>query len=597
MSDHPFLLRTQDLNFMLNDWLDIGGLCRRERYAEHDPQTFASVLALAKRIAEERFAPHARLSDQQEPVFSDGHVRALPEIGAALEAQARAGFVGATLDYAVGGSQLPHLLDAACTAWFSAANLATQVYGGLTSAAAALLSQCASPAQVATWVPPMAEGRFLATMCLTESQAGSSVGDIVTKACDQGDGTFRVFGSKMWIGAGDHQFGENIVHLVLARTADAPAGTPGLSLFIVPKWLLDDDGNRADRNDVVVAGINHKMGQRGTVNTVLSFGEGVHLPGGSPGAVGYLIGREGDGLAGMFHMMNHARVSVGIGSAALGYAGYLRSLHHARGRLQGRDRDTPADHPQQPIIRHADVRRMLLAQKCYVEGGMALVLYVARLLDDAQTHPNAEDRERARSLADLLTPIAKSWPAQWCFEANSLAIQIHGGYGYARDHDVERLFRDNRLSAIYEGTTGVLASSLMRRHVLSTASSSVGVLLEELASTARRGQAAGGILGELARSMNDASLRLGRVTDRLRSAPEASVANATIYLQALGHVVVGWIWLEQALATLGRSGDFYKGKRLAAQFFHRYELPRTNSMLNSIANGDRTTLVLDEAWF
>jgi alkylation response protein AidB-like acyl-CoA dehydrogenase len=291
--------------------------------------------------------------------------------------------------------------------------------------------------------------------------------DVTTRAERQEDGSYRLFGNKMWISGGDHELTVNIVHLVLAKIPGGPPGVKGLSLFIVPKFLVDESGATSIRNDVVLAGLNHKMGYRGTANTLLNFGEGLHQPNGRPGAVGELVGKPHQGLTYMFHMMNEARIGVGAGAAALGYTGYLKSLEYARTRPQGR----PVGHkdpesPPVPIREHADIKLMLLAQKAYVEGAMALVLYCGRLVDEEKTAKTKPEAARLHLLLEVLTPIAKSWPSQWCLEANSLAIQIHGGYGYTRDYDVEQHYRDNRLNMIHEGTQGIQALDLLGRKVV-----------------------------------------------------------------------------------------------------------------------------------
>ena len=276
--------------------------------------------------------------------------------------------------------------------------------------------------------------------------------DVTTRAERQPDGSYRLFGNKMWISGGEHDLSENIVHLVLARVAGAAEGVKGLSLFIVPKVLPD-----GTRNDVTLAGLNHKMGFRGTTNTMLNFGE-------TSGAVGDLIGEEGRGLSYMFHMMNEARIGVGVGAMALGYTGYLKSVKYAKERIQGRlpgRSGAPV-----AIAEHADVKRMLLAQKSYVEGALALSLYCSLLVDEEKTADTQERREAAHLLLDVLTPIAKSWPSQWCLAANDLAIQVHGGYGYTREYDVEQHYRDNRLNPIHEGTHGIQGQDLLGRKVI-----------------------------------------------------------------------------------------------------------------------------------
>ncbi|WBB69520.1 acyl-CoA dehydrogenase [Micromonospora sp. WMMD812] len=602
------LLSRRDLRFLLYDWLDIARLTERPRYAEHSQETFDAVLDLAERVATAHFAPHNRAADLAEPTVDGDRVRTIPEVKAALDVFAGTGLLASTLDASVGGMQLPHAVAAACFAWFQAANVGTSAYPFLTLGNANLLLAHGSPEQVDTWVRPMVEGRFFGTMCLSEPQAGSSLADITTRAEPQDDGTYRLHGTKMWISGGDHELAENIVHLVLARIPGGPPGVKGISLFIVPKVLVGADGALGGRNDVVLVGLNHKMGYRGTTNTLLSFGDGGHRPDGRPGAVGYLVGEPHQGLAQMFHMMNEARIGVGAGATALGYTGYLKSLAYARQRPQGRPltaKDPTA--PQVPIVAHPDVRRMLLAQKSYVEGALALVLYCGRLLDEERTAPDRVGRDRARLLLDVLTPIAKSWPSQWCLAANDLAIQVHGGAGYTRDHDVEQHWRDNRLNPIHEGTHGIQALDLLGRKVTMGEGAGLAVLADTISATVHRARQAGGETAELAGPLGAAVDRISTVTRRLWAGgdPEVALANASLYLEAVGHVVIAWMWLEQVLAVdaaaeagdTGADADLHAGKRQAARYFFRYELPRTVPQFDLLASLDRTTLEMRDDWF
>ncbi|MFW3171774.1 acyl-CoA dehydrogenase [Geodermatophilus sp. CPCC 206100] len=591
------ILSRRDLEFILHEWLGVEELVKRPRYAEHSRETFDAVLELAERIATEHFAPHNRTADENEPRLVDGRVEVVPEVGRALRVFADAGLIAGTFDEELGGMQLPHTVAAAALAWFQAANVGTSAYPFLTMANARLLVAHGDSGQVGTYVPPMLEGRWFGTMALSEPQAGSSLADITTRAERQDDGTHRLTGTKMWISAGDHELSENIVHLVLAKVPGGPPGVKGISLFVVPKHLARPDGSLGERNDVVLAGLNHKMGYRGTTNTLLNFGEGAYTPGGRAGAVGFLVGEEHRGLTYMFSMMNEARVGVGLGATALGYTGYLHALEYARTRTQGRpptSRD-PAT-PPVPIVEHTDVRRMLLAAKSYVEGGLALGLYCARLVDEEQTAETPEERGRAHLLLELLTPIAKSWPSQWGPVADDLAIQVLGGAGYTRDHPVEQFYRDNRLNPIHEGTHGIQALDLLGRKVVVQDGAGPALLAETIGATTAR--AAGTEWAGFAADLDTAVTRLHAVTATLWGAgdPAVTLANATAYLEAVGHVVVGWLWLEQALATGGRTSDFHQGKRAAARYFHRYELPKVHPQLDLLAALDRTVLDTPEAW-
>ena len=594
------LMSRRDLDFLLFEWLRIDELTKRERFAEHSHDTFAAVLDLCEELATRYFAPHNKKSDANEPSFDGTTVTIIPEVKEALDAVARADLLSMGMDHDIGGAQLPAVVAGAGFVWLHAANVSTAAYILLTLGNANLLAKYGSPQQIDAFVKPMLVGRFSGTMCLSEPQAGSSLADIVTRAEPQPDGSYRLFGSKMWISGGDHELTENIVHLVLAKIPGGPAGTKGISLFVVPKFLVDDKGTVTQRNDVALAGLNHKMGYRGTTNTVLNFGEGRFPPDGEPGAVGYLVGEPHRGLGYMFHMMNEARLGIGLGAVALGYTGYLKSLEYARNRPQGRP-VTAKDPlvPQVPIIDHPDVKRMLLAQKSYVEGALALTLYCGRLVDIAHSAESDEELDRANLLLDILTPIAKSWPSQWCLEANALAIQVHGGYGYTREYDVEQHYRDNRLNPIHEGTHGIQSLDLLGRKVIQHGGASLVALDAAVTETVEAAAATGAELAEPAAQLKTAWQRVTAVTASMFGSGdvEAALANSVVYLEAFGHVVIAWMWLEQLRAAHGHGGDFYDGKRQAARYFFNYELPKTAPQLDLLERLDRTTLDMRDAWF
>ncbi|WP_312030472.1 acyl-CoA dehydrogenase [Actinomycetospora sp. TBRC 11914] len=581
MSESRILAR-DDLDFLLHDWLGVADLLERPPFAEHDRDTVDAVLELAEQIATERFEPHNRAADVAEPHLADGRVVVVDGVREAITAFAEAGFIGASVPAAQGGTGLPFTVARAALAWFQAANIGTASYPFLTTAAVNLLLAHGTPEQIAAWVPPMLDGRASGTMCLSEPQAGSSLADITTRAEPRDDGTYRVIGTKMWISGGEHELTPNIVHLVLAKIPGGPPGVKGISLIAVPRFL--EDGTR---NDVALAGLNHKMGYRGTVNTLLNFGE-------SGGAVGYLVGAEHGGLAAMFHMMNEARVGVGMGAAALGVTGYLHAREYALTRTQGRavgGRDVTS--PMIPIAEHPDVKRMLLAQKAYAEAGMALGLYCSRLVDEKDTAPDDEARARAALLLDVLTPIAKSWPSQWCLAANDLAIQVLGGSGYTRDFPVEQFYRDNRLNPIHEGTHGIQAIDLLGRKAVMRGGAGLELLLSTIRSTLARADQH----PEYAAALESALVRVEKTTATLHAAgdPDVTLANASVYLEAVGHVVAAWIWLEQLLAVDARDGTdgggaFAEGKRAAARYFFRYELPRTGPQFDLLDSLDTTTL-------
>ncbi|MFY9335203.1 MAG: acyl-CoA dehydrogenase [Mycobacterium sp.] len=594
------LVSRSDLDFLLYDWLRVDELTKRDRFAEHSRETFDAVLELCEQLATRYFANHNKKSDANEPTFDGRHVTVIPEVKEALDAVAQADIIAMTMDQRLGGAQLPATVAQAAFAWFAAANVSTAGYLMLTMANANLLATFGTDEQIETFVQPMLAGRFSGTMALSETQAGSSLADITTRAEPQSDGSYRLFGSKMWISGAEHEMTDNIVNLVLAKIPGGPPGTKGISLFIVPKYLLDADGSIGERNDVALAGLNHKMGQRGITNTVLNVGDGTFTPGGTPGAVGYLVGEQHRGIAYMFTMMNEARLGVGMGAVALGYTGYLKSVEYARQRPQGRpvtSKDPAA--PQIPIIEHADVKRMLLAQKAYVEGGMALLLYCAKLVDLQHSAESDQEREQATMLLDILTPVAKSWPSQWCLEANNLAIQVHGGYGYSREYDVEQHYRDNRLNPIHEGTHGIQSLDLLGRKVVARNGANLVALGEAVSVTVSAGHSLGGEPAEMAAQLGSAWNRLAAVTAGMFSSGDvdAALSNSVVYLEAFGHIVVAWIWLELTLAAHGQTGDFHDGKRQAARFFYRHELPKTAPQLDLLESLDRTALEMRDSWF
>ena len=612
----------RDLAFLLYEWLAVQRLTERPRYVEHSRETFDAALDIGEEIATDLFATHNRKSDLNEPTFDGQRVTLIPEIRQALAAFSHAGLMSAEHDEDLGGMQLPVVVAKALFAYFKGANVATAGYAMLTIGNANLLLAHGSPAQVDAFVRPELTGRFFGTMCLSEPQAGSSLSDITTRAEYEGESPlgpqYRITGNKMWISAGEHAMSENIVHLVLAKIP-GPDGRPipgvkGISLFVVPKFLVSVEGQGADatvtvgeRNDIVLAGLNHKMGYRGTTNCLLNFGEGRFTPEGKKGAIGYLIGEPGRGLAAMFHMMNEARIGVGLGATMLGYGGYLHSLDYARSRPQGRPigpaGKDPAQ-PQIPIIEHADVKRMLLAQKAYAEGALALNLLCASLVDEEQTAATEGERQEATLLLDILTPIAKSWPSQWCVEGNSLAIQVLGGYGYTRDYAVEQFYRDNRLNAIHEGTHGIQALDLLGRKVVMRDGAALKLLGAKIEWTIRQAmQASHDDTRRWAGMLADRLQKVGEVTHKAWSAedPARTLANATPYLEAFGHVVLAWIWLEQSLAAAKNftegDTDFYHGKWQACRYFFLYELPKVDAWLDLVASLDATTLEMRSEWF
>jgi len=609
------------IDFLLDDWLGVESLLQRERFADHSRETFGSVLDTCARIAREKFAPFNRLVDIEEP-RSDGERVILPQATHdAWAAYAESGMLSAAQDYDIGGMQLPYTLESAANAFFAKASVSIGA-GMLTTGNANLLMVHGTDAQQRVFAFNEFSGRWSGTMCLSEPQAGSSLSDVATRAVPDGADfeaeplgpRFRLRGNKMWISAGEHELTENIVHLVLAKIPGPDGrlvpGTRGISLFVVPKKMVDAQGRlTGERNDVALAGLNHKCGWRGTTNTLLNFGEGRFRPGGAPGAVGYLVGKPGDGLRCMFHMMNEARIGVGMAATMLGMAGYEASLEYARQRPQGRPIQPrgpaaaggpggkDATQPQIPIIEHADVKRMLLAQKSYAEGALALELYCARLVDEQHTG-DAASAQDAGLLLEVLTPIAKSWPSEWCLEANSLAIQVHGGYGYTRDFPVEQYWRDNRLNMIHEGTHGIQALDLLGRKVVMDGGAGLKLLATRMSTTIERAGHADG-LAERANELAAALQKVGAATKAAwaTGVPEEALANATPYLQAFGHLVLAWIWLDVALVAQRQDTPVNLGKKAAMRYFFAYELPKIDAWLGVVSRREPVCREMRDDWY
>jgi butyryl-CoA dehydrogenase len=595
------IINRRDLEFVLFELLDAESLTERPRFADHSRETFLAALDTAEAIAAEKFATHTRKIDEHEPQFDGQRVSMIPEVKEALKAFIDAGFMAAAHDYDLGGMQLPVTMTQACFSLFKGANVSTSGYPFLTIGNANVIRRFGSPAQQEKYLKPLLAGRFFGTMALTEPQAGSSLSDITTRAEPNPDGSYSITGNKIFISAGDHELSENIVHLVLAKIPGGPPGVKGISLFIVPKFRVNDDGSLGARNDVQLAGLIHKMGYRGTTSTMLSFGEKGQCR-------GELVGEPQQGLSYMFHMMNEARIGVGMGAVMLGYRGYLAALDYARARPQGRH---PASKnpqaPQVPIVEHTDVRRMLLAQKAYVEGGYALCLTCARLVDEQNSAPDETARREAGLLLDLLTPIAKSWPSQWCLEANSLAIQVHGGYGYTREYPVEQYYRDNRLNPIHEGTHGIQGLDLLGRKVMMHD----GAALKLLARAMQETMAEAGAVPELqghALALGAALAEVGETTRQLAAAlgkdANAALANSSVYLEMFGHTVLAWIWLRQATAAArglaagsAADADFYRGKLAACRYFFKWELPKTQAQHTLLRALEPTCLEMKDEWF
>lgn len=597
------ILDQRDLEFMIFELFDAQGLTKRPRYADHNRETFLAAMDTAKLVAEKYFIPIRQKADVEQPTFDGEKVWMIPEIKVGLDAVKEAGLNSPTADYELGGMQLPPLVASAAGAYLSAAASTIVGYNGLTTANANLIDAHGTDEQKNTWVEPMRNGRFAGTMAMTEPGAGSGLADLTTTATAEDDGSYRVVGNKIFISGGDHELNENIVHLVLARIKGAPKGVKGISLFIVPKFLVNQDGSVGERNDVALAGLFHKMGGRGQTSTSLNFGE-------NGGAVGYLVGEEHKGLTYMFHMMNEARVMVGTGAAVTALTGYQYSLDYARERPQGRlpSSKDPMAAPVS-IIEHADIKRMLLAQKAYSEGAYALCLLGTQLADDIHTAETPEEREYAHTLLDFLTPMIKTWPSEYGPKANYFAIQVMGGHGYINEHPVEMFYRDNRLNPIHEGTTGIQSLDLLARKVPMNNMAGYRAILGEMEKTIAVAQQQPE-LAVYAGELEQAIVTLKSTTEVLLGAMaekniDLALSNSVKYLELFGNVIIAWLWLKQgivanaALANNPHQADtfFYRGKLQALKYFYRFELPEINSWAKILSDLDSTSHDMNSAWF
>ncbi len=596
------LVNKRELDFQLYEVLDTESLLERTRFSDHNRETFDAILETANKIATEKFATHNAMADSNEPTFDGENVHMIPEVKEAFDAYNEAGFIAGRYDYEEEGMQLPESIMMACSGYFMSANPSSAGYPFLTVAAANVIRSFASDEIKQQFMPRMLTGEFTGTMALTEPHAGSGLADIRTSAVKTDDGSYRIKGSKIYISGGEHQLSDNIVHLVLAKIQGAPAGTKGISLFVVPKYRLDENGQPGERNDVALAGLIHKMGYRGTTSTALSFGE-------NDDCHGYLVGEEHKGLGYMFLMMNEARVGVGFGAAMIGYRGYQYSLAYAKDRTQGRHPGSKPTDPTVPIIEHGDVRRMLLAQKAYVEGAMSLCFYAARLVDDQHTLEDDTERQSVDQLLDLLTPVVKAWPSEFGVKANDLAIQVLGGAGYTREYPVEQCWRDNRLNPIHEGTNGIQALDLLTRKLwqsngaglaelqkrinqefAKTDSKECLILVEKMVPYLKQMQA---LLPNLGRSLQDDNL------------PNL-LANAQCFMNIFSSLVLSWIWLRQANKAAealqkpslnDQDVAFYNGKIQAANYYIHWELPLIQRDFMLLEDMDETCATMQVDWF
>lgn len=589
-----------NLKFILHEMLNVEDLCKFERHQDYDKDNFDLLLDSMKTYADKVMFPVFKECDEQPARYEDGKIIVHPVVGTMMKDAGENGHIGAFFDYEVGGLQVPNVMNVAMSHISASANNALGGYAGLTTGAANLLVTFGSQDIIETYVPKMMKGEWAGTMCLTEPQAGSSLSDITTSAAPNEDGSYNIVGQKIFISGGDHEYSENFVHLVLARIEGAPAGTKGISLFVVPKHRKTDSG--LEYNDVLTAGDFQKMGQKGYCTTHLVFGE-------KNDSKGWLVGPENKGLKCMFQMMNGARIDVGMTAASVATAAYYASLQYAKERPQGRrileGGVKNVSQEQTTIINHPDVRRMLLLQKAVTEGSISLLLHASLYEDMAAVGPE-EDRERYHDLLELLTPIAKTYPSEMGRTAINAGLQIFGGYGFCTDFPLEQYYRDIRIMSLYEGTTGIQSLDLLGRKVTMKNGQAMKFLTAEIIETIKAASNYDD-LQPYAKQLKNASKELEATLMHLlkyamSGAHERYIADATIFMEMMSNVVIAWQWLKMATTAktamvtgkMTYDTSFYAEKIHTMKFYFKYELPKIASNKITLESEDSLTIPTED---
>jgi butyryl-CoA dehydrogenase len=581
------LLRDRFVDFLLYEVLEVDRLCELPAFSEHSRETFDLYLGACRGLARDVLFPAYRALDEQGPRLENGRIKVHPLLKTLYPKLAELGILNATRPEAVGGQMLPTTVANVATAYLMAANLSAYAFAGLTTSAARIIESFGSADLRRDYMSRMYSGEWTGTMALTEPQAGSSLSDVQTRATPLENGAYSIRGSKIFISGADQDFTENVVNMTLARIDGAPKGVKGISLFVVPNRRTE--GGKLVPNDTAMAGMIHKIGWRGIPSIALNLGDNADCH-------GYLVGEANRGLSYMFQMMNEARLMVGFNGIATASVAYQEALEYAKTRPQGRSlRNKNPEAPQVPIVEHADVRRMLLRQKAITEGGMMLLAYASRAQDLGEHATSPEEKREQRLLLDLLTPVAKSFPAEKGFESNALAVQVHGGYGYSSEYLPEAWLRDQKLNSLHEGTTGVQSMDLLGRKVTMESGAALGVLAREIGRTIEDAVAAR-VDGEWCAAVAKATETTLSLTDHLvrLGSPEATLLHSADYLDSFGTLVVGWMWLKAsaraktALAKSASESDFYEGELCAAQYWIATELPRIDVLATLCRTGENS---------
>jgi butyryl-CoA dehydrogenase len=591
----------RNIKFLLYEVFDAESLTKYEYYKEHNRKMFDMILKAAVKLGKDLLFPIFEEMDRRQPELLNGEVKVHPSVKTIMKEFGEGGWISSRVPFDRDGEQMPSLVADVCEFIFAAANYSANAYPGLTFGASHLIESFGGKELYDTYVPRMRAGEWQGTMALTEPEAGSSLADITTMAEPTDKGYYRIKGQKMFISAGDHDGVDNVIHLMLAKIKGAQAGVKGISLFVVPKKRIDDSGNLAP-NDVVTAGVFHKLGYRGCPIVQLSMGD-------KNDCRGWLVGEPHNGLKYMFQMMNEARIGVGMGATAMATAAYYASLEYAKSRIQGRKMgQKDLNLPPVPIIEHADVKRMLLFQRAVIEGALALIMQCSKYVD-FQKIRGQEGKEKYHLLLEILTPIAKSYPSEMGVHAISQGLQCLGGSGYCDDYPLEQYYRDCRIHPIHEGTTGIQGMDLLGRKAIMNNGRAFKLFISEMQETITAA-AEYKALDKYAAELNQALTKLQEVTHHLISiaqqqGPEAFLADATLYLELFSHVTIGWQWLLQGIAvqkaldggTPKKDFDFYQGKMFTLRYFFAYELPKTLGLAKRLLDDDRLTVEMQTNFF
>jgi butyryl-CoA dehydrogenase len=586
------------VKFFMNIVQKLETVLEKDRFVDHDLESVNLYVESVKQFADRELFPYFKEMDENPAHYKDGSIHVHQQVEKMMREGGSMGLISAPFNYDDGGLQLPLLVHTAANYILDAANNHLPGYSGLTSGAAELIIEFASKDLKEKYTPKMLTGEWGGTMCLTEPQAGSSLSDIVTSATPIEDGKYQISGQKIFISGGDHQYADNIVHLLLARIDGAPAGTKGISLFVVPKMRIQEDGELLF-NDVTTVADFEKMGQKGYCTTHLSFGD-------KDDCQGYLVGEENKGLNYMFLMMNGARIAVGRGASAIACGAYYASLEYANERPQGRklssDGTKNLKDKQSLIIEHPDVRRMLLLQKSMVEGSMNLVFKAAKYYD--LQHNSADDKEKHKyhTLLEMIIPVVKTYPSEAGIYSINNGLQVLGGYGFCSDFILQQYYRDIRISSIYEGTTGIQSQDLLGRKMMLNNGEGAKLLLDEIKMTIEKaGQ--DDELKKWGSSLNDQLDQSQKILFHLmpfalKGDYERFLADASIFMEFFSLILVGWSWLEIGVATKHAlssnnstiDSKFYQGKLDALEYFYVYELPKTKGLAEILLHPSSVTI-------